>query len=1479
MNVAGDGYGGWMGDEYIPPTYSPVVLPTHLEKLRVYFFGTNPDRVFLNYRVRQLLSVLHATPLVEFVEDLDSRISYDPNNSDLFADSNYGLRDTDNLFFTNEIGAPDVLGRSFYKWKLRRMGPETIWVEKLSPIREITIQEYTITNGLSNILSLPGSEAGFRFRDSELPTTTLVLATLTPAQLAQLTPAELLAMALDSTPTTLATDQQVEAFARPERDLGEITANLRESGAPFALSLFGAGTPTGAVEPFLTFRNLWNNHPELAYQLGGLLLAMIYRTEELMRPFDSAAAVITLGTAPLVEYDYDYAHWSKNFQEGDYTFEQALHNMDPEEFRDLIYEVGLTNSASLPDWQAVFSDVFDLQQESLRLSHLKPEGILTMLLERASLDPPNSPFVTYQYGAMATALDTLEAAWRVDKYTFLTAKTLENLQANETFGADSGYPAKHYAYCSAQPVFHAPYEATQSNPQGTLIWTENSSGTGLYWTYKDFGEGHGMNQVMLGSPANLKTVLDDMPSGHRVLHTHIYRDRAPYQTITFTVDEVGGSISGTINLTYFRKRFAGVTNSSGNNATTLIDDDATFQTDGVAAGDQFVHTSHSSRPSTLIAAVDSETELTLEDVPASANHNSAEYMIEYDPEESFLDIDVSKPVSDNLTDPGAVPYADQLRGAVQAAIESIPSAPPVAVWPGTVTADYGVVHVFFFDPARTGDIWKYDPPAVPTGHDVAGYYHPEVSYEPNLLITNPIALVGTVEVEAARTWDYPYDYLNSDGNVIVDALGRPQLPMSYARHDQWLYDFFDKYFQELKDLGAHIDHLFNDLESELSYFSQTSWDRGNWRSGHQTYGDYHDGLAEACISWSNSDDYADIWEDRLGEEQTAELKDGSAYLWQADHLDADVKTFAKIDQQRKWLVSRTIGKKLRSEGFEKSIMAAARKHFPAVTAGGWDEFMRSYSQPIDYGFGHKLDYQSWVQYGDFNDIQHPWTHYWMKPDAAENLTMSPAQLQHIKDIKREDLGDGTGLVTARVFNRAECAEALPGDQGDRGNDQYLNGMEVGHLVQVTEYGNAEGTVGLAVLFRPPTYAKFPVTAIGHTDGAGNFVEGPDGAGDIVAVQWVDTYNGPIAVEDFTDAGPPGAFTVTADLTNFLQAGDKIAVTGATTSNGLYTIQGISVVYPYYDNATTTVTLVEATAATVASGVFEKYELVDATVYAITAVDIVAGTFTVAEDLSLLPAGTRFVVSLSTGNDTIWTVVSVSGAGPTIITVDETIGDATPDGGISLVTVDRVLPLEHTDLGVSHQGRGLYLNSMDGWAVFLSGVRTIRTMFLASNVPIAMWASNYYWGPTRAEKQFMYEWMFHGMLHRLQKLYWYNSQIASGFGDAMTDADVLAIEKDMHEAMHEMDMVCPYESAVIPLALNYRTIDLQNDEIIVSGAAIPPNSRLFRVTLKPGPGVGLERSDANYSYFRCKSGATARVPGRPIADSNFTDYGWWTLLTE
>ena len=48
-------------------------------------------------------------------------------------------------------------------------------------------------------------------------------------------------------------------------------------GEPVLLQLFGVSP----VEPYKTFHNCFLNHPELAYQLGGLLLALVYRTAEL----------------------------------------------------------------------------------------------------------------------------------------------------------------------------------------------------------------------------------------------------------------------------------------------------------------------------------------------------------------------------------------------------------------------------------------------------------------------------------------------------------------------------------------------------------------------------------------------------------------------------------------------------------------------------------------------------------------------------------------------------------------------------------------------------------------------------------------------------------------------------------------------------------------------------------------------------------------------------------------------------------------------------------------------------------------------------------------------------------------------------------------------------------------------------------------------------------------------------------------------
>jgi hypothetical protein len=75
-----------------------------------------------------------------------------------------------------------------------------------------------------------------------------------------------------------------------------------------------------------------------------------------------------------------------------------------------------------------------------------------------------------------------------------------------------------------------------------------------------------------------------------------------------------------------------------------------------------------------------------------------------------------------------------------------------------------------------------------------------------------------------------------------------------------------------------------------------------------------------------------------------------------------------------------------------------------------------------------------------------------------------------------------------------------------------------------------------------------------------------------------------------------------------------------------------------------------------------------TTYSITAVDTTAGTFTVAEDLSSLTSSSVIEVRNSTGNDGTYSVASDSGTGPTVITVNETIRDATVDGIIAVGNV-------------------------------------------------------------------------------------------------------------------------------------------------------------------------------------------------------------------
>lgn len=251
LNVQGDGYGGHLGDEYLPPEFRPLTLSSSLQFVRRILFGTSPDRIMLNYRAQQLLALLHATELRDYLTALDSRITYDVASSAffdpaVFAVTYKSLGDTTTALHTiGTVGAPDVIGRCYHQWRVHVTSATTVRVIRQTPPLADLIYDYTITEGLSSLIPLADSGLQLRFEEG------------------------------------VGAEWRLEAYARPEVSLGTLEASLRVIGEPNVLTLFHVGDQAGATEPFKTFYNLWQGHHELPYALGGLVLGLVYSCERI----------------------------------------------------------------------------------------------------------------------------------------------------------------------------------------------------------------------------------------------------------------------------------------------------------------------------------------------------------------------------------------------------------------------------------------------------------------------------------------------------------------------------------------------------------------------------------------------------------------------------------------------------------------------------------------------------------------------------------------------------------------------------------------------------------------------------------------------------------------------------------------------------------------------------------------------------------------------------------------------------------------------------------------------------------------------------------------------------------------------------------------------------------------------------------------------------------------------------------------------
>jgi len=227
--------------EFVPDTFRPRQESTAVKVVRGLLFGATPDAAMLNYRLLQVMPLLHLAGVVEHTLAVDSRVTYTPLPTADLHDDLYTPRATlfsptiTDIALVGTAQADTTRGIIAHNWHVAVTGEDTVRVTRLTAPRTSIDVTYTLENGRSSRIPLPGSNVALTFV-AEIGDTWML-----------------------------------ELVAKPNDNLYAVVQGIRERlTEPYQLALFGAN-PT---EPAKTWRNLWLGHPYWQYQLAGLLLAV-----------------------------------------------------------------------------------------------------------------------------------------------------------------------------------------------------------------------------------------------------------------------------------------------------------------------------------------------------------------------------------------------------------------------------------------------------------------------------------------------------------------------------------------------------------------------------------------------------------------------------------------------------------------------------------------------------------------------------------------------------------------------------------------------------------------------------------------------------------------------------------------------------------------------------------------------------------------------------------------------------------------------------------------------------------------------------------------------------------------------------------------------------------------------------------------------------------------------------------------------------
>lgn len=237
---------GTYGEEYVPAAYRVLDYAGYLGRIRNKLLGSANDPLYQNYRLAQLMDVVHANQYVEELAlSLDARYTYRPfkpsfMNFDFSVEVEPVTPLNMELITTGEPVADETIGQALYRWQVKTVA---------GPQLEVTEYGSGVTTRYS--LTLSGTAA-----NSVVLENGLQLLLTVPYGSWQVGAAWI-----------------VTSMSRPAVDLGYSVQALNDLGAGAVYQLF-ADAPS-------SFKNLWYSGVSLVDQLGGVLGAFIYKTEEL----------------------------------------------------------------------------------------------------------------------------------------------------------------------------------------------------------------------------------------------------------------------------------------------------------------------------------------------------------------------------------------------------------------------------------------------------------------------------------------------------------------------------------------------------------------------------------------------------------------------------------------------------------------------------------------------------------------------------------------------------------------------------------------------------------------------------------------------------------------------------------------------------------------------------------------------------------------------------------------------------------------------------------------------------------------------------------------------------------------------------------------------------------------------------------------------------------------------------------------------